>query len=126
MDTTVTTLPVKPAQRQPVCGACWDPINWCESFYKFGHGEGDECVHTGSVAHVLRAAGYHAETFDETMHNTVISQVGYRMSDGTINVVYTDDLPAGNQVGYSDPREMLPADIVKFLDDSFGRGEFFG
>lgn len=126
MLTNATPLPVKPAQRQEVCSACWSPVNWCESFDKFGHDQGDDCVHTEKVAQALRVAGYYVETTDENMHNTVILKVGEPMSDGTVKDVFAHDLPAGNRIGYTAPREMLPAEIVRFLDDTFGKGEFFG
>jgi len=126
METSVSRLPVKPAQPQPVCGSCWSQVNWCESFDKFGHDDGDDCVHTASVVRALREAGYHAKLTEENTHNTLIEEVGYLMSDGSVQVVFADDIPAGASVGYSDPRDTLPAEIVEFLDNSFGKGEFFG
>lgn len=125
MEPIVTRIPAKPAERQPVCGHCWTQVNWCESFDKFGHGDGDDCVHTAQVVHALREAGYHAMLNDGGTHNTVIDEIGYRMSDGSVQVVFSDDVPMGARVGYSNPREVLPADIVSFLDNSFGKGEFF-
>jgi hypothetical protein len=126
MELTVTRMPVKPAERQPVCGHCWNQVNWCESFYKFGHDDGEDCMHTAQVVRALREAGYHAMLNDGGVHNTVIDEVGYRMADGSVQTVFADNVPEGTQVGYSDPREALPADIVSFLDNSFGIGEFFG
>jgi hypothetical protein len=126
METTATPRPIKPAKRKDVCLACWSRVNWCESFDKFGHGQGDACVHTVEVAQTLREAGYLVETTEDALHNTVILNVGLQMSDGTVKTVFAPDVPVGNEIGYSDPREMLPAEIVKFLDDTFGKGEFFG
>jgi len=127
MESTVTRAPVKPAKHQPVCGDCWSQVNWCESFDKFGHGDGDDCVHTTLVVRALREAGYQVQmTSDEGVHNIVIDQIGYRMADGSVQVVFADGIPADVKVGYANPREVLPAEIVKFLDNSFGIGEFFG
>lgn len=126
MESTVTRLATRPAEPQPACGSCWNQVNWCESFDKFGHGDGDDCIHTAQVVRALRDAGYHARLYEGGMHNTLIDEIGYRMSDGSVQVVFADDVPVGARIGYSNPREVLPADIVEFLDKSFGIGAFFG
>ena len=126
MTAIATPLPVKAAKHEDVCPSCWNPVNWCESFDKFGHDDGDDCVHTTRVAAALQQAGYHVEYDTETHHNPLITVVGQKMSDGSVRIAYSDGMPEGISVGYSDPREVLPAEVVEFLDETFGKGEFFG
>lgn len=108
-----------------VCPSCWNPVNWCESFNKFGHGDGDDCVHTGQVARVLREAGYFVEVF-EGMHNPHIVTVAQEGEPGELVQFYADDMPKDNNPGYTDPREILPQEVVALLDRVFGAGQFFG
>lgn len=106
------------------CTHCWNPINWCESFDMYGHGDGDDCIHTSDIQRALSAAGYAVDILDGTMHNPIvlrITQVG-----AAPGVVYSDTVPEGNNPGYSNPRTALPADIVALLDRTFGVGEFLG
>lgn len=119
-------VPLKPVPRVEVCPSCWSAVNWCESFAKFGHDQGDDCVHTEQVARALRTAGCQVETKELALHNTLIVNINRPLSDGTMETVFGDDIPVGNDTGYSDPREILPPDLVKLLDDTFGKGEFFG
>lgn len=108
------------------CSQCCDPVNWCESFNKFGHGDGDDCVHTTIVANMLKRAGYYVKHTDSSMHNPLITEIGSENIPGELAQFYAQGIPAGTRVGYSDPREALPVPVVALLDRFFGEGEFFG
>jgi hypothetical protein len=110
------------------CPHCWNPINWCESFAKYGHDDGDDCVHTLEVARALRRAGYYVkvQTADDTLHNPIVLEVGEEGEPGELKQFFADDIPAGTVAGMSNPREVLPPDVVAMLDRIFGQGEFHG
>lgn len=111
---------------QITCSACWNPINWCESFNKFGHADGEDCIHTPTVAKALRDAGYYVRLHDVGSPNPVIIELGEEGEPGELAQFYADDMPAGNQPGYTNPRATLPPEVVALLDRLFGTGEFFG
>lgn len=93
----------------PNCGTdyLWE---WEQAFYKFGFGDGDGVVHTHEVASVLRAVGYKVEHQFWGMHNDVIRSI---KKDG-IELMPNDE--SEHEVGYVDPRDYLPEEIVKLLD----------
>jgi hypothetical protein len=109
-----------------ICGSCWNPINWCESFNKFGHGDGEDCIHTTQVAAEIEKHGYEVEVLQRTIHNPLIVRIVRKGADGNPEFVYSDDIPAGARPGYSNPREDLPPWLIEILDTAFGAGEFFG
>lgn len=85
--------------------------SWTEAFDKFGFGDGDGTVLTDHVADALEAAGYHVAHQFWGMHNDVIFSI-------------TDDsgrqlIPATAKVGYDNPREYLPPEVVTLLDETF-------
>lgn len=100
-----------------VCGSCWNPINWCESFNKFGHGDGEDCIHTTQVAAEIEQHGYEVEVLQDTIHNPRIVRIVRKAADGNLEFVYGDDLPEGTRPGYSNPRETLPPRLVETLDE---------
>lgn len=106
------------------CARCWSPINWCESFSKYGHSDGDDCVHSQDVAAALREAGYYVKADYETLHNPVILEIGEQGEPGELLQFFALDIPAGNVPGKSNPREVLPEHVVAMLDRIFGPGEF--
>jgi hypothetical protein len=81
--------------------------NWEEAFEKFGFDDGDGLVMTGSVVAVLRAAGYTVKTTTWGMHNTLIT---------SIKKDRREQIPPWINVGYDNPRDYLPAEIVAVLD----------
>lgn len=107
------------------CPLCWTQPNWCESFNQFGHDDGDDCVHTGQVAMALQSAGYYVKLAPEGLHNRIIEAVGELDVDGKLQLFYGPEVP-NVQLGYTDPRGILPAKVVDFLDKKFGVGEFHG
>jgi hypothetical protein len=93
----------------PTCGVC-QSWSWTEAFDKFGFNDGDGIVLTHKVVDVLRDAGcvVHAEPLG--CHNVVIT--GLRR-DGV------SCIPESARLGYDDPRDYLPDDIIALLDAAF-------
>ena len=86
----------------------WD---WAEAFDKFGFGDGDGLVMTESVAEVLQDAGYTVELVEWGLHNTIIN---------SIKRDEAEKIPDTATVGYDDPRDYLPEDIIALLDERLG------
>lgn len=107
------------------CPACWSPINWCESFAKFGHDDGEDCVHTFNVGNFIEKVGYHVEVLSVSTHNPIVLVLSKLDDEHKLVVTYGDNIPEGNQLGYSNPRENLPPALVTLLDQEFGTGEWF-
>ena len=80
---------------------------WEDAFDKFGFGDGDGQVETGTVVEVLRAAGYEATAEPWGLHNIVI---------GSIRRKGRELISAHTAVGYADPRKYLPKALVRLLD----------
>lgn len=85
---------------------------WEEAFDKFGFDDGDGQVMTYAVSNALENAGY--DTLYDTfgIHNSVIFSL--TAPDGTL--IFDQDTV---DVGYADPREYLPAEVVALLDAAF-------
>lgn len=94
------------------CNICGGSIgwNWEEAFCKFGFMDGDGQVETWNVADTLTEAGYEVTVHEWGCHNTIITQIK-RNGVEKISEQVT--------VGYDDPRDYLPARIVKLLDKNF-------
>lgn len=91
------------------CGGSYH-WHWEDAFDKFGFGDGDGQIETGTVAAVLEKAGYAVEQIEWSLHNTIIISI---KRDGT------EQIPETADVGYDDPREYLPQPIVRLLDEAF-------
>ena len=95
------------------CRTCWTTHSWSweEAFDKFGFGDGDGIVMTEHVAMALRKAGYAVTTEPWGWHNVTITSItnkkGKELIPDTINL------------GYDEPRDYLPARIIKVLDEAF-------
>jgi hypothetical protein len=87
---------------------------WEEAFDKFGFDDGDGLVMTYRVASALESAGYAVGYDAWGMHNTIIRSI---KKDGV------ELIPDSAELGYDDPRQYLPADIVQHLDDTFNDEE---
>jgi hypothetical protein len=87
---------------------------WEEAFDKFGFEDGDGLVLTYRVAGALESAGYTVDYDSWGMHNTVILSI--KKDDVEL-------IPSDIDLGYDDPRQYLPADIVQHLDDTFNDEE---
>ena len=92
------------------CPTCSEPHHWEweEAFNKFGFGDGDGMVMTQTVADTLREAGYQCETQHWGLHNVVIISI----KKDERELILHDDI----NLGYDDPRNYLPKDIVILLD----------
>jgi hypothetical protein len=106
------------------CPNCQNTINWCGSFNKNGHDDGDSCIHTAQVAKALRDAGYYVQLEKDIFPNVVIREIGDVGEPGELVQFYADDIPAGTAVGKTNPRDALLPEVVALLDRVFGTGEF--
>lgn len=94
---------------------------WEEAFYKFGFGDGDGPNFTDVVIGVLDDLGYQAEAERWGMHNYMIQRL--EKDDEIIfwnGCDFNMGLREGKHdavIGYDDPRDYLPEDIVKHLDE---------
>lgn len=91
------------------CGVC-QSWSWTEAFDKFGFNDGDGIILTHKVVAVLRDAGYDAHAEPWTIHNVVISEV---RKDGV------SCIPESACIGYDNPRDYLPPEVIALLDDAF-------
>ena len=90
-----------------------DPWDWSEAFSKFGFDDGDGYVQTPYVARVLEGAGYSVKYSRWSPHNTLI----YSIKKDDLEL-----MPLNNpkyRIGYDNPRNYLPSDIVELLDETF-------
>lgn len=97
------------------CKTCGSPYEWHweDAFSKFGFGDGDGQVETGTVADALEAMGYHVTLFEWGLHNTVIDSI---IKDGV------ERIPGEHSAyvfGYDCPRDYLPDDLIARLDQHF-------
>ena len=89
------------------CGTRHD-WHWEEAFDKFGFNDGDGLVMTDSVTHVLIEAGYTIQNVHWGLHNVIVTSI--KRND-------IEQIPEGTVIGYDDPRQYLPMEIVTLLDD---------
>lgn len=100
------------------CARCWGPVNWTEAFSKFGHGDGDDCVHTTQVASAIRRAGYQVDVLDGGLHNPRIE----RIADAATGV---EVWPGRAVAGHDDPTGWLPPALKAALERRFGPATWF-
>lgn len=91
------------------CGVC-QSWSWTEAFDKFGFNDGDGIILTHKVVGVLRAAGYEADAQPWGIHNVVITNLEF---DGV------SCIPESTRLGYDDPRDYLPPEVIALLDEAF-------
>lgn len=94
------------------CTCCLGDYHWIweDAFNKFGFEDGDGLVMTPTVVKVITDAGYVVETRVWGLHNQLITSI---RKDGV------EQLPLDRiQLGYDDPRDYLPEDVVKALDEA--------
>lgn len=98
---------------QSPCKCCGNDYhwNWEEAFDKFGFHDGDGQVETATVEAVLNEAGYFTASEPWGFHNTTIVSI---KKDG-VEIMPLDD-PA-IEIGYAEPRDYLPAEVISLLDD---------
>ena len=90
---------------------------WEEAFNKFGFGDGDELVYTQDIANFIEELGYKVEYNGWGVHNTIIDSI--KTKDDDVIMDWESLESWGLEMGYSDPREYLPKDLVKKLDEKF-------
>lgn len=81
---------------------------WEDAFDKFGFMDGDGQVMTYIVRDCLEDHGYTVETTEWGLHNTVITSI---QRDGI------DQIYDSVTIGYDEPRDYLPEEIIKILDE---------
>ncbi len=87
-------------------------IPWEQAFNKFGYGDGEYLL-THPVVDSLEIQGYEVRTYQWSFHNEIIESI---KKDGR---ELMPDNGSGFNVGYDDPRDYLPGDLIEYLDDYF-------
>ena len=97
------------------CTTCGNRYEWSweEAFDKFGFEDGDGLVMTDHVADFLRSSGLSVTVQQYGFHNLVITDIE---RDGQSLI------PETARLGFDDPRDYLPEDIVDDLDKRFPEG----
>ena len=88
--------------------------SWTEAFDKFGFDDGDGLVMTHVVVKALRRAGYAVTAEPWGWHNVTIT---------SIRLKRVQMIPEDANLGYDDPRDYLPKEIIDLLDQAFPEGE---
>lgn len=88
---------------------------WTEAFDKFGFDDGDGLVMTEHVANALRAHNYIVTVAAWGCHNIVITSI----KRGDVELI-----PEHANLGYDDPLDYLPPDIIALLDAAFPANGF--
>jgi len=97
-----------------VCTTCricdgeyhWD---WADAFNKFGFGDGDGQVETHTVVDALESLGYRVDAKHWGFHNTIIESI----KKGGKELI-----PDNVTLGYDNPRDYLPDELVTVLDEA--------
>lgn len=94
------------------CPTCCQETNWSrtEAFDKFGFEDGDGIVMTQRVAETLSNAGYEVSHAPWGIHNIIITSI---RRDGV------ELIPEHTNLGYDDPLDYLPNDIISLLNDAY-------
>ena len=90
------------------CGGLSLKWKWEEAFDKFGFGDGDGQIMTEEVYSVLDSAGYLVNFESWILHNTIITSI---KQDG--KELISEEIT----IGYDNPREYLPEEIINLLDE---------
>lgn len=98
------------------CDYCGNEFywNWEEAFDKFGFNDGDGQIETWQVEDVLIDAGYTVKKLKWGLHNLLITSI---KKNGV------EQIPTSANVGYDEPREYLPVEIVELLDLKFSSSD---
>jgi len=102
-----------PKSECPTCGGIHEWM-WEEAFDKFGFNDGESQVMTDEVVAVLEKAGYDVRSWQWGPHNEIIIEIA---KDGV------QLIPAKTNIGYDDPRDYLPSEIVALLDRELSEDE---
>ena len=88
--------------------------SWTDAFDKFGFNDGDGLIMTEHVAETLTKAGYTVSTQTWSIHNVIITSI---KRDGV------ELIPEDTNVGYDDPLDYLPQDIITLLNAAYPEGD---
>lgn len=103
-----------PSSKCECCGGTYQ-WKWEEAFEKFGFGDGEGQVETYAVEVVLTDAGYKVNAEPWGIHNVVIQSI---RKDGR---EFMPDEDSEFEVGYADPHDYLPPEIIELLDRELPR-----
>jgi len=95
------------------CRYCGNAYHWREAFSKFGHNDGDGYIQTLRIGYALKKAGYRVSYFWWRPHNMIIMSI--RKND----IEYMPIKNPAFTLGYSDPVEYLPLNILRILEKEF-------
>jgi len=97
------------------CNNCGGKFHWLweEAFDKFGFNDGDGQVETWLVEDALTDAGYEVKVDQWGIHNTIIVSIKKNADE----IIPYEDKEVS--LGYSCPRNYLPAEIISLLDQEF-------
>jgi len=95
------------------CNTCGNRYHWREAFSKFGFDDGDGKIQTILVGRILQKAGYEVSYFWWRPHNMIIFSI---RKDG---IKYMTNRNSGYCIGYTDPIEYLPIEILELLEEEF-------
>jgi len=95
------------------CRHCGNKYNWREAFSKFGFDDGEGEIKTPHIAEVLEFAGYYVKYSKWLMHNELIYSI---KKDG---IEFMPIKTPEYKIGYDDPLDYLPTDILELLEEQF-------
>lgn len=95
------------------CKHCGNCSRWKDAFSKFGFNDGDGLIKTPVIAQALENAGYAVKFSRWSPHNTIIYSI---KRDG---IQYMPNKNSNYLIGYDDPQEYLPVDILALLNTEF-------
>ncbi len=98
------------------CGNCY---HWKDAFSKFGYNDGDGIIKTPLIAQAVENAGYQVKFSRWSPHNTIIYSI---KRDG---IEYMPNKNPNYLIGYDDPQEYLPIDILALLNTEFPESRTF-
>lgn len=93
------------------CGGSYE-WHWEDAFDKFGFNDGEGQIETWTVGHILELAGYTVEIVGWGLHNSVIHSL--KLADEE----FIPEEDSEHVFGYDNPRNYLPKEIIKLLDEN--------
>ncbi len=95
------------------CRYCGNAYHWREAFSKSGHNDGDGYIQTLRIGYTLKKAGYRVSYFWWRPHNMIIMSI--RKND----IEYMPINTSRHGIGYTNPLDYLPIEILELLEDQF-------
>lgn len=91
--------------------------HWEEAFDKFGFDDGDGYIMTNDVVDVLEKAGYECFAEELGIHNVIIQNI----EDPDGKEIWSNSM--NFPMGYTNPRMVLPQEVIDLLDKAFPSDE---